>query len=255
MSRSHGNAQGALQDIDSLPLHSPDMLANFGTTLVVAPHQDDETLGCGGAIALLRDRDMPVRVVFTSDGTGSHPNSIAYPPDRLRDLRELEAREATTILGVPDEDVSFLRMPDTRVPHAGDDRFDCAVERFREAGNLCSVDTMFVPWRRDPHADHRATWQIVMEALRRSNRSVGLIEYPIWVWDLGERDDFPRRGEATGWRLDITSVLDRKLAAIDAYRSQTTGLIEDDPTGFRLKPGTLAHFRQGFEVFIEVCGG
>jgi hypothetical protein len=48
-------------------------------------------------------------------------------------------------------------------------------------------------------------------------------------------------------------VLHRKLAAIDTYRSQMTDLIADDPDGFRLQAETLAHFRHGYEVYLEAC--
>ncbi|MHC5832664.1 MAG: PIG-L deacetylase family protein, partial [Nostoc sp.] len=41
--------------------------------LIVAPHPDDETLGCGGAIALLRSLNCHVQVLVISDGTLSHP--------------------------------------------------------------------------------------------------------------------------------------------------------------------------------------
>jgi len=46
-------------------------------------------------------------------------------------------------------------------------------------------------------------------------------------------------------------VLPDKRAAIRAHRSQTTGLIDDDPTGFRLAPETLALFDRPWEVFLE----
>jgi LmbE family N-acetylglucosaminyl deacetylase len=246
-------ASGVLGAISALPIYGPESLTHFGTTLVAAPHQDDETLGCGGLIALLREREMPVRVVFTSDGTGSHPNSLAYPPDALRDLREHEALEATRILGIDARDVSFLRLPDTSVPHPRDHRFHDAVRQFREAANLETVDTLLVPWRRDPHSDHRATWHIVSAALQEPAHAIRVVEYPIWVWDLSEPGDLPQPGEARGWRLDISSVLHRKLAAIDTYRSQITDLIADDPDGFRLQAETLAHFRHGYEVYLEAC--
>ena len=80
--------------------YSPDVPARWGTTLVVAPHPDDESLGCGGAIALLRQQEQTVQVLFVSDGSMSHPNSQKYSAEARRDLREQEARNALAILGV-----------------------------------------------------------------------------------------------------------------------------------------------------------
>ncbi len=52
--------------------------------VVVAPHPDDESLACGGLIADACRQGLRGKVVIVSDGVGSHPNSRAYPPDRLR---------------------------------------------------------------------------------------------------------------------------------------------------------------------------
>lgn len=46
--------------------------------IVVAPHPDDESLGCGGLIAEACRQGLRGKVVIVSDGAGSHPNSKAY---------------------------------------------------------------------------------------------------------------------------------------------------------------------------------
>ena len=43
-------------------------MLNFGKTLVIAAHPDDETLGCGGFIARLTSQGERVRVVFIAEG-------------------------------------------------------------------------------------------------------------------------------------------------------------------------------------------
>ena len=245
------NRTGALYDLEALPVYGPEALQDFGPTLVVAPHPDDESLACGGLISLLQRAGISVCVTIVSDGSGSHTRSRAYPPDALRDLREREATAAVAELGIAATDISFMRFPDTQVPYP-----DCAT--FQDAVDCCLTvfrrrvpETILVPWRRDPHTDHRATWHIVQAALARLSACCRVIEYPVWIWDLGENGDVPEPGEMRGWSLDISSVLDCKLAAIDAHRSQTTDLIHDDPAGFRLQPETLAHFQRPWEVFLE----
>ena len=66
--------------------------ASEGGFVVVAPHPDDESLACGGLIAKACAENRPMRVVIVSDGAGSHPNSKACPPDRMRALREEETQ-------------------------------------------------------------------------------------------------------------------------------------------------------------------
>lgn len=233
------------------PLYPAGTARQFGPTLVVAPHQDDETLGCGGAIALLRRAGVPVSVLFVSDGTGSHPNSPSYPPERLRATREAEAREALHILGVAPDATTFLRLPDTAVPTAGATGFTAAAGHIRAILGRTAPKTILLPWRRDPHRDHQATGQLVRAALAGQARQPRLLEYPIWLWELATDDDQPLPGEVITWRLDVRAVLPLKEAAIGAHRSQTTDLITDDPAGFRLLPQVLAHFTHPWEIFLE----
>ena len=51
--------------------------------VVIAPHPDDESLACGALIADACRQGVRGKVVIVSDGAGSHPNSKAYPPERL----------------------------------------------------------------------------------------------------------------------------------------------------------------------------
>lgn len=243
-----------MNDLQSLltPTLSLDAATVAGAdSLVVAPHPDDETLGCGGAIALLCSLGCDVRVLVISDGTLSHPRSRRYPAAKLRTLREAESRSALTVLGV-EHPVAFLRLPDGSIPTPGKAGFEQAVDRCCDYLATFAPKTIFLPWRGDPHADHRATWQLIYTALSKLGRSPRILEYPIWDWDPHQRSDLPLPDQVRGWRLDISTVLELKLQAIAAYRSQTTDLIDDDPEGFRLTPEMLANFIHPWEVYLEV---
>ena len=222
--------------------------------MVFAPHPDDESLGCGGLIATLTDRGQVVRVVFVSDGAMSHPNSAKYPPAERIALREQEATNACGLLGVTSDYIHFLRLPDTAVPREWHEDFGGVVNELGELLADWQVDTLVVPWRRDPHGDHRATWEICRAAARTYPDKVRWIEYPVWMWEASNIVDLPREEEMIVWRLDVTEQLDRKQRAVYAHASQYAGLIDDDPTGFQLQEGMLDHFRRPFEVFFEEAG-
>lgn len=251
MTTSDALARSALARPDQLPLYPAATVSFFGPTLVVAPHPDDETLGCGGAIALLQRLGIVVQVLVITDGTRSHPNSRRYPAAALRALREEETRTALAALGCSPEAVTFLRLKDQELPASGTDTFAQVVERCRSYLKDFGPSTILLPWRRDPHLDHRVCWQLVRSAIPSLNPRPRLLEYPIWVWEQADRTPVPTPDEVTAWRLDIGAVLDRKLEAIAAHRSQTTDLISDDPEGFRLTPQMLEHFTRPWEIYLE----
>ncbi|WP_310488614.1 PIG-L family deacetylase [Chamaesiphon sp. VAR_69_metabat_338] len=220
--------------------------------VVVAPHPDDETLGCGGAIALMCAKGYDVKVAIVSDGTGSHPNSQTYLAPALRSLRELETLAALKILGIEDRSrVTFLGLQDGAVPTLAAPTFLAAKLRCQRYLRQTLPDTIFLPWRADPHPDHRATWQLFQAAILSLGISPQIIEYPIWDWDVQQQKKLPDLDRISGWRLDIERVLATKKQAIATYKSQLGELIDDDPDGFYLTPELLTNFTRPWEVYFE----
>jgi LmbE family N-acetylglucosaminyl deacetylase len=236
-----------LPDLLPLPLDP----LTLGSVLVVAPHPDDESLGCGGTVARLRQADVPVHVLMVSDGTMSHPHSPTYPAARLRAVREAETIEALRRLGVSAEDVTFLRQPDARVATPEQPEFDNVVALIVDVLARVRPGAVLLPWRRDPHRDHRAVWQLTDAALTQLPDRPRRLEYMVWLWERADPADWPRPGEVRAWQVDIGSVLAVKKEAIAAHQSQVTRLIDDDPTGFYLSPALLRHFDRSDEFYFE----
>ena len=238
----------ALDAMENLPLATLDELGMSGL-VVVAPHPDDESLGCGGLIASARAAGIDVRIVIVSDGTGSHPNSQEYPHDRLRALRESEALAAVAELGIAAEAVEFLRLPDRAVPSVGPEA-DAAIAAITATANACNASHMAVTWQHDPHRDHRATFALAVAAARQRG-NVRLLEYPIWGFTLPP-DDVLDDGPLRGFRFDMEDHLPAKRHAIAAHKSQISRMISDDPHGFMLSPADLARFNRSFEIYLDV---
>ena len=226
-------------------------LKQFGTTVVIAPHEDDESLGCGGTIALLRQMDVPVFVVFVSDGSKSHPNSKKFPAEKLRQLRETEALKALQILNVTSQNASFMRLKDTAVPNKTSPDFDAAVQQMMEILKGINPKTILVTWEKDPHSDHRSSWQILNQAVLQLKTKPRVLQYLIWIWELGKQADITQNEVVKWFQVNIKPVAEIKKKAVEAHLSQTTRLIDDDPEGFILSPEILAHFDYGEELFIE----
>jgi LmbE family N-acetylglucosaminyl deacetylase len=216
--------------------------------IVVAPHPDDESLACGGLIADACRQGVRGKVVIVSDGAGSHPNSRAYPPDRLASLREEEARQAGAELGLKPEEMLFLRLPDRFVSSEGEEA-ERAIGVIADCVTEIGAESLFVSWRHDPHCDHEASYAIAREVQRRVGK-VRLLEYVVWGHTLPPSTEVDPI--SSGFKIGIDDeVMEKKRRAIAAHRSQTTALIDDDPGGFLLSQIDLAHFDLPYEFFLE----
>lgn len=242
-------ADRALAAIRAFPAAPLDALTRGGGLVVVAPHPDDESLGCGGAIAQAREAGLAVRIVVVSDGAGSHPNSKTYPPERLRRTREDEARDAAAELGVDADHVTFLRLPDGRVPHEGA-AAQAAVAAIADAADAVRAGAVLTSWHGDPHCDHQATFRLCRSAVSRAVCAPRLFSYIVWGWTLPPEADVDVDA-LRGVRLDIGPQLARKIAAVRRHVSQLTALIDDDLAGFRLSVDDVARFCRPSEWYIE----
>ncbi len=227
------------------PLRPAASAADLGRTVVIAPHADDESLACGGLLALLARQGVEAHVVVVTDGAASHVGSAAFPPERLAALREVEVREAVRLLGHA-ERTHLLRLPDGSSPLPGQPGFDAAADVLRDLLATLAPDTLVLPWRHDPHPDHVAAYLLADAA---APAGVRRIEVPVWAWHRGDRP--PLAPGQTAWRLDVSDVRAEKAAAIAAHASQTTGLISDADEAFTLTPELLAPFQRTWELFVE----
>ena len=84
----------------------------LSSAMIIAPHPDDETLGCGGIACKKILAGAAVSFVFVTDGGSSHSRGIGR--EELIKTRETEAREAVLRLGGRAEEISFLRYPQLR---------------------------------------------------------------------------------------------------------------------------------------------
>jgi len=236
-------AGDVLRDMRHLPFADLDAIAP-GTSLVLAPHPDDETLGCGGLIIEACTRGRPPLIVAVTDGSASHKS---FPPERLQAMRAEELRAAAEILGVGRERVCFLGLADAQAPDQGP-VFAAAVAAVARCIRTHAISTLLASWEHDQHCDHQATARIAAAAARMTG--VRLLFYPVWGWLL--RADHPLPDlPVRGARLDVAAVLARKRTALAAHASQYSALLADDPDGFRLPADLLEATLREDEVFLE----
>ncbi len=242
------SAAQAFEAMTALPVMPLEAVTGGKPALILAPHADDESLGCGGLIAAASAAGHPPFVLILTDGTGSHPNSRAYLPPRLKELREQEALAAVSILGLPSGRLGFLGLRDTAAPMEGDG-FDAAVAAILSFAERTGAASILSPWQHDPHCDHLAAHLMASAAVARCR--LRHLAYPIWGWTLPSDTRLPGP-VPRGMRLDITDHLPAKRRAIAAHASQYGGLIQDDPDGFQLPPNLLDIFNRPYETFLTL---
>lgn len=236
-----------LAALDRMPFASVEQMTGPGGIVVLAPHPDDETLGCGGLIASAHGVGRHVEIVILTDGSGSHPQSRSHPPERLAAVRKNEVRRAVAALGLTEGRLTFLDRRDAAAPHTGPE-FDRVVGELEALISRVGADTLFVTWEHDPHCDHEAAASIA-SAVARRRPGLRVWRYPIWGLRLpvdAEIDAAPPRGV----RLDIRPWLNAKRAALECHASQLGRLIHDDPAGFHLTAETLEVLVSPVERFI-----
>lgn len=214
---------------------SPEAVAR--SAVVLAPHPDDETLGCGGLVARKRALGVAVTVVFMTDGAGSHHNLVDAA--ELANRRRREALTACTRLGVDADATHFLDLPDGHLAAS----FDEAVARLGPVLGAVGATQLVIPHPAEPPSDHEATFRIARRCVARSPADYEALLYPVWLWDQWPFTNplsAPRARTSTSTvvrtaidhrlglglsrslqrSLDIASVLGRKRAALDAHASQ-----------------------------------
>ena len=238
-------ASEVLECIRNFPVADLETLTLGRPALVVAPHADDESLGCGGLIAESRARGHVIHIVIVTDGSASHPGSLDYPKEALIALRQAEAIAAAGLLGVAAADVSFLGLPDGGAPHSGRGA-RAAAGRIATIAREIGAATIFTAWRHDSHPDHVASARYCRRAARQTGAA--LFAYPVWGWMLPPTVRITRT-RLGGFALDVTGRRAVKHAAVYAHRSQTSDLI-NDVNGFRLATNELDSLITDKEYFI-----
>ncbi len=213
--------------------------------LVIAPHPDDETLGCGATLARKVEAGTPAHVLVVSDGATWPPD--VDPADNVA-TRDAELRRATAVLGVPEEAVTHLMFPETRLAEVSESLSDAVADAVRELG----PDDVFLTSTSDPHHDHAALGLAARRALTGS--PTRLVVYGIWQWEHPRSWLRTLRDSSRPEAVATTGYLDRKRAALAEYRSQLAMTRADD-SEHTVSSLLLRHFLGRREVFFPLRPG
>lgn len=185
--------------------------------LVVAPHPDDDVIGCGGSMAKHAKNGHEVTVVYLTSGDAG---SATTPKAQLAQTREEEAIRAAISLGVKQENLVFLRNPDGYL-ECSRDNLVALIELIRSK----IPRLIYTPHGEDGHKDHMVAHQLTMEAVGRASgpwfqeakgqpwSTDTVLGYEVWT---------PMR--APQYVEDITAYIEEKLKAVLMHESQVVDI-------------------------------
>lgn len=249
--RAHSGApvtKGSLFEQGTISPTPLSALTGDGPILILAPHPDDEVLGCGGLIAMAVARGVDVHILYLTDGRRSHLGSRHWSTQRLIATRREEATRAAHVLGVAAANLTFLPN------HDGALLFNPAAKRRTKAALVELVQRqcitrIFAPWIHDPHPDHVAA-ALLARAFARQNASVKLISYPVYGRLLPDPTVLRDRPWQAA-RLDVHEGLAVKRAALSEHRSQVGHLIDDALLVFPAPNHGQRDFFTDYELFFQ----
>lgn len=178
---------------------------------VVAPHPDDETLGCGGTLLKHVSRGDHVHwIVFTGISI-----DLGFTEERVRS-RDDEIRRVADAYGFTGTHrLDFPTMQLDRLPKA--DLVSALGSIVRQLG----VHTLYAPYRNDAHSDHGAVFDACAACIKT-------FRYPsvrsLRVYETLSETEYGVKPEDPGFRpnlfVDVSDFMDRKLEIMGIYTGE-----------------------------------
>ena len=186
------------------------MLEQFRTALVLAPHPDDEVLGCGGTMARLAQLGCAVHVGIVTR---------AEPPMFAAEFLATSRREAAAAHDL----LEVTQAHYLDLPAAGLDGISHAVMN-RSIGELVeriAPDVLFIPFVGDVHIDHQRVFQSAMVAARPRSRAA---PRAVLAYETLSETNWHAAPITPGFQpdtyVDITATVEAKLSAFARFESQ-----------------------------------
>lgn len=175
--------------------------------LVIAPHPDDEVLGCGGTIVRHAQKGDAVYLLVVTK---------AYTPEWSEEFiknRPKEVALANKILGI--KKTFFLDFPTVKLDTIPQKILNAAIEKVIKE---VAPDIMYIPHKGDLNRDHRLVFESALVAARPSHNPVGKIV----SYEVLSETDFGQALEAfiPNIYVDISDVFNKKMEAMKVYGSE-----------------------------------
>ena len=182
------------------------------SVLVIAPHPDDEIIGCGGSLIkhLIAGRNIDI-LYMTSGDKGVNAGKVKD----MAKVRENEAIQAWEFLGLNSKRLHFLRLPDAELTFTPDisNKINKVIRQLRPA-------TIYLPHRLDNHPDHEATYSLCIDAIEKAGYSYAIADLEPWYCPTVLAYEVWNPISKPGYVEDISGQFDRKQKSLTYHKSQ-----------------------------------
>lgn len=220
-------------------------LRYMGRTLVIAPHPDDEILGCGGTMARLADDGCPVTVAIVTKGMAPQFSDAFVSQIRA------EAKASHSLIGI--SDTRYLDLPAAALDTVPATELNAALASLvRDV----EPETIFLPFVGDIHTDHQLTFLAAMVAARPRD-----IKAPrrIYAYETLSETNWYAPGITPAFIpnvfIDISDTLEKKLGAFRCFESQVRAFPDErsiEAIGALAAMRGASMYRRAAEAFMLI---
>lgn len=176
--------------------------------LVLAPHMDDEVIGCGGALHRHVLRGADVSVVFMTDGRAGSGSlvDLSGKERKLEEIELIKAREEESAMALKTLGIKegvFLKGEDSNLQSNKDIR-----RELKQILYEFQPDLVYLPFFLEEHPDHRAVSWILSDVTEGTNFNFDCVGYEVWT------PLFPN------CYVNISNSIEVKKKALQEYKSQ-----------------------------------
>jgi N-acetylglucosamine malate deacetylase 1 len=180
-------------------------------TLVIAPHPDDETLGCGGTLARLASQNEElhwlIATVITEEN-GFQKEQIESRAREIDDISRAYRFSSVQNLGYPTTKLDTFPIGDI-------------IQKISHVFHEVKPETIYLPYSGDVHTDHKVVFDATVSCTK-------WFRYPfirkVIAYETISETDFQMNPDSNGFRpntfVNISDFLERKLEIMKIYSSE-----------------------------------
>lgn len=168
--------------------------------MVLAPHPDDEVIGCGGSLYKHHLAGGEITCIYMTDGNKGCDDTISNA--ECASIRREEALQAGKVIGIQRH--IFMGNRDMELKNSQNNR-----QQLTDIIREVRPDIVYLPSFMDHHPDHQATNDIFIAVIRRLNPDMECHAYEVWTPFM------------PNCMVDITTYSDLKVEALNKFKSQT----------------------------------